>query len=427
MNRTQLPTRSTSKRCRLNGDALLLVLILASPVLSAQDGDFSVSGVLAVGGHQGQGGRSWSEAGLGRYLADDDASLQAHLGVFWQPTLEWSLSAHLRADDRGSGDGIQTIGLVEASVSRHFFLADDARISVRIGQLFLPSTQEAIDPLWQSRYTLSLSSLNSWVAEEIRPIGVDTSWHSGADAEFESEFGTMLFAGNDSAGSLLAWRGFALHDRLAVRNETVPLPALPSLQDPLQFGDQDNDGARPIGRDLDGRVGYALHGRWGRSEHWRLVGTWFDNRGDRRLHRGEYAWDTRFSIVGASWRPHPEWDLAAEWMQGSSGMGLRSGPVFVDIDFRSAYLIASWSPDPRWRLSLRGDRFRVIDRDRTIAEDNDDSGDAVTAAGFYAPSERWRFGIEFIRTGSRHAAAASLGLPDETAGDSLRVEARYSF
>ncbi len=421
--------RSTTPRHKLLGRGLLLVLVGAAPRLAAETGDFSANGLLAVGVQDSQGGRSWSEAGLGRYLgkSDDGLQLQAHLGLLWQHSLDWSVSAHLRADNRGSGDGVQTVGLVEASVSRHFFLADDARLSLRLGQIFLPSTQEAIDPLWQSRYTLTLSSLNSWVAEEIRPIGLDLGWQSAPDSDYESALGAMLFGGNDSAGSLLAWRGFSLHDRLAVRNETVPLPALPSLQDPAQFGDQNDDGTRPIGRDLDSRVGYALHGRWGRSEHWRLVGSWFDNRGDRRLHRGEYAWDTRFAILGGHWRPHSDWDLAAEWLRGSSGMGSRSGPIFVDIDFSSAYVLASWSASPYWRLSLRADHFSIVDRDHSAAENNDDRGNAVTLAGFYSPTPQWRLGLEFIHSDSEHAAAASIGLPTETAGDSLRIEARYSF
>lgn len=423
------PRRSTTPRHKLLSGGLLLLLVTAVTRLAAEDGDFSVNGLLALGGQDSQGGRSWSEAGLGRYLGDSTKSLQAqaHLGLLWQPTLEWSLSAHLRADNRGSGDGVQTVGLVEASVSRHFFLADDARLSLRMGQIFLPSTQEAVDPLWQSRYTLTLSSLNSWVAEEIRPIGLDFGWQSAPDSDYESALAAMVFGGNDSAGSLLAWRGFALHDRLAVRNETVPLPGLPSLQDPAQFGDQNDDGTRPIGRDLDSRAGYALHGHWGRSAHWRLVGSWFDNRGDRRLHRGEYAWDTRFAILGAHWRPHSEWELAAEWLRGSSGMGLRSGPAFVDIDFSSAYVLASWSASADWRLSLRADHFSIVDRDGSAAENNDDSGNAVTLAGFYSATPHWRLALEFTRSDSEHSAATSIGLPTETAGDSLRVEARYSF
>ena len=41
--------------------------------------------------------------------------------------------------------------------------------------MFLPTSRENVDPLWQSPYTLTLSSLNTWIGEEVRLAGLDVA------------------------------------------------------------------------------------------------------------------------------------------------------------------------------------------------------------------------------------------------------------
>jgi hypothetical protein len=404
-------------------------LTLATLVLPsfAQAIEFDAQGLLTVGAQHASAQSSWLEQGLGRYLADGatEPSLQSHLGLHWSSDLSWNALVHLRADTReGSG---AALGLAEARFAKHWFLADDRRFTLTAGQMFLPTSREAIDPLWQSRYTLNLSALNSWIAEEIRPLGIQAALRSAAERDYSWELGVLGFGGNDSAGALLAWRGFALHDRLSVATEDLSLPRLQSLGDTGAFAGQKDSGTRPFGRDLDGRIGMAAHGHWGRGEFWQLRGALVDTRGDRDLHRGEYAWDTRFSVVGADWQVHPQWQLATEWMRGRSGMGSADRPAQVDIDFNAFYALASWAASETWRWSLRWERFEIQDRDGSAAEDNSDEGDGVTLTAFWTPRTDWRFAAEWSDIASDHAAAADLGLPRETAGRSVRVEARYYF
>ena len=47
-----------------------------------------------------------------------------------------------------------------------------------------------------------------------------------------------------AVGALLAWRGFALHDRLGRFDETLPLPALASLAPDGPFSEQDPRGSQ---------------------------------------------------------------------------------------------------------------------------------------------------------------------------------------
>lgn len=422
-------TRFMKRRRRLPAHPawLLALAAFATPASVARSAEFDAHGFIALGAQDAPNLPSWGRGGLGRYLGDGDieASLQAHLGLHWESDLNWDGFLHLRADSRVIGG--HAIGIVEATISRRWFFAGDQRLSLTAGQMFLPTTREAIDPLWQSRYTLTLSALNSWIAEEVRPLGLQAALRSSADAAFPWEFGAVAFSGSDSAGALLAWRGFALHDRLSVYNEQLPLPALPSLANGGAFSEQNDAGSKPFGRDLDGRPGWAAHAHWGQADAWQVRGAVVDTRGDRDLHRGEYAWDTRFTVVGADWQLHPQLQLVGEWMRGRSGMGSSERPAMVDIDFNAAYLLASWSPDERWRWSLRWDRFNIEDRDHSAAEDNSDHGDGFTLAGFRTVGEHWRLGAEWSQIDSRHAASADLGVDAETGGGNFRLEARYFF
>ncbi|MBK8286216.1 MAG: hypothetical protein IPK97_15785 [Ahniella sp.] len=135
--------------------------------------------------------------------------------------------------------------------------------------------------------------------------------------------------------------------------------------------------------------------------------------------------DTQFWQVGADWTVSEQWTLAAEHLQGRSGMGL-PGAARVDIDFDTTYLLASWLWRPEWRASLRAEQFRIVDRDGLL-ENNSDRGDGVTASLFWLPNEHWRLGIEWQDLDSRHGASPLLGINSDTGGDVVRAEVRYLF
>ncbi|MCC6562640.1 MAG: hypothetical protein IT478_14870 [Xanthomonadales bacterium] len=370
---------------------------------------------------------SWLDGGVGRHLADAEHNrmqIETQIAMLWEPDPAWRL--YLQALTRGvaAGSG-RHVGLVEAHLERDFFLADDRRIGLRVGQFFLPTSREAVDPLWQSRYTLTLSALNSWIAEEFRPIGIDAAWQSRDGETAEWELAATAFGGNDSAGALLAWRGFAQHDRLSVLGEVLQLPPLASLADAGEFGGQRDDGTRPFGRDLDGRIGYALRAHYGDPERLRGFASVVDTRGDRGLHRGEYAWRTRFAVLGGEWQSGERWTLAGEWLRGNSGMGFAPGPR-VDIDFSAAYLLASFAANENWRCSARIEHFRISDRDG-VAEDNGDRGRALTLSLFRQFGADWRGAIELAHGTGEHAAAPPSGPAFDSGGSQLRLEIRRSF
>ena len=88
-------------------------------------------------------------------------------------------------------------------------------------------------------------------------------------------------------------------NRLSVYNEVLALPELFSLDNASgAFGEQRNDGSKPIGSDLDNRLGYHARFKWEHDEIFNIQLSRVDNRGDRKLYRGQYAWDTTFNSIG---------------------------------------------------------------------------------------------------------------------------------
>lgn len=415
-----------SRRPRCWPFALLALWAVAA---QAQDDVLWTSeGFLALRATASDAPASRIDGGFGRLLSGDDdgtgfaGGLEGRWLLGFESGLEWSGKLHLaaRADSRSAG---RHQGLVEAHVDRRWFI-DDQRWQLRLGQFFLPTSMENIERGWVSPYTLTHSALNSWIGEEFRPIGGELSWRRELASGANLELAGMLYGGNDSSGALLAWRGFAWHDRVSLYGESLPLPSLFSLRDPAIFGDQRDDGSQPFGPDLDGRPGYALRLRYGDERRmWRLA--WVDSRGDFELHQGEYAWRSRFAIAGFEQDALSEgWGYAAELLAGDTRMGVPGLPK-AHIRFYTAYVLASLGREP-WRYTVRVEGFDIDDIDRTIAEDNEEAGWALTLAALRQLGD-WRLGFEYLYVDGDRSAAQFEGQPLQQGGHQLRVEVRYVF
>jgi hypothetical protein len=205
----------------------------------------------------------------------------------------------------------------------------------------------------------------------------------------------------------------------------LPLPPLPSLSRGDQFAKQRDDGSQSFSDDLDGRPGYYLALRWQKKERFVLQADHWDNRGDRRLYQGEYAWATRYDHLAFELDALPGLKLLGEWLQGETGMGARSR-MHVDAEFEAAYLLVSWQRGP-FRLSLRRDDFEVEDHDG-FAEPSGDEGKAWTAALLFdTPTKAWRFGLEWLELDGQHDAAPLIDADPTVETRSLRLEVRYYF
>ncbi len=360
---------------------------------------------------------SWLTGGFGRLGAGGDgyrANAVGQLGIDWRPT--WWFSAHTfvlgRAEPSGSRG--KRAGVVGAFVEFR-----NQRWTVRGGQFFLGTSRENTGPLWTSPYMQSFSAVNSWIGEELRPVGVDVMW----SPSFYGSVGATAFRNNDTMGALLAWRGWSVGNRLTVYNEVLPLPPLTSLR--TRFTDQRADGTVPFERDLDGRTGYALRARVQLPERAMLQAAHVDNNGDRREHRGEYAWQTRFNVLSAEAGSSSPFTVLAEYLWGRTGMGMR--PVLVDADFDAGYLLASYKRGAN-RWSFRFDRFATADRDHSpIVETNTEHGRAWAFSWLRDLGAHTRLSAEFVQITGDRIAAQESGFDPNLDARSVSVELRYSL
>jgi len=430
--------------------AVLLVAALP-PGLPA--GELELHGFGSVRGIAVTGQPSWLAGGFGRLTegaaapgeSDFTGRAKLHAALDWKPSDKVLLHVHGLARAEASSAGGDRVGVPEAYAVFRSELTPTVSLQLKAGLFFPGTSLENTERLWASPYTISFSALNTWLAEELRLTGLEGRilWSDGRDT---LHAGGTAFVANDTLGTLIAWRGWSFGDRFTVVGERLPLPPLASLQPGGAFAVQRADGTRPIG-ELDDRVGWMARGGWERRGRAALQAAYFDNRGDRRLYSGEYAWDTRFWAIGAKLEPGAGFTLLGEALSGHTAMGVpgagvsgsasapypasaspaggRAGAAFVDTEIAAAYAILSWQRSAV-RLSGRFDWFRNQDRDG-VAEDLGEDGKGVTVAAFWTPVERLRIGAELlVVSAGRRAAEESWADPDTDAWKAT-LEARVSF
>jgi hypothetical protein len=251
---------------------------------------------------------------------------------------------------------------------------------------------------------------------------VDLNFRQTFASGVQWETAATAFGGNDTMGALLAWRGWSHGRQRSVFGETLPLPRLQGLNGG-NFEDQQDGGTTPFTHDLDHRLGFAFHTSLTLPKKGVVKVTVVDNNGDRRLHSGQYAWKTKFAQVGAQWNFTEHFLILGEYMVGSSQMRQN---FEVDIEFKSAYLLASYLAND-WRYSVRYDNFSVHDRDSAPDDFNSDHGDSYTFALFYQPEKAWRVGAELLHINSRRNRLLAVGKLDNDDENQVSILVSYLF
>ena len=252
--------------------------------------------------------------------------------------------------------------------------------------MFPPTSRENVDPLWQSPYTLTLSALNSWIGEEVRPVGPRRRGAARRGRPLPLRAGrAWLFGGADTAGALLAWRGWAMGTRLSVVGETLPLPPLPTLAPGRRL--RRAAAGRARGRSARSTTASAssVRGRWSRSDVGLLqIGL------DR--HRAATVRSTRPVRVGNALRLRsPPRSSSARFQPDHRGRrAARPGMGQLDDGARRPahprrLRAADLASATDCALTARYDRFQNQDQDG-VAEPNGESGWALTVAGFWRAS-----------------------------------------
>ena len=392
-----------------------LTLMLAVNVVSAADAPdrYRLRTGIDVSYVDVSGHTSWTEGFVGKLRYDDnnDGLMISRAFAEYQYQVTDTFKAHAAVeaydDDIGS-----TIDFTEAYLEWRPVPRSENRYRLKVGAFYPRISFENTEPGWGSPYTMSFSTINTWVAEELRTIGAELSV-SRRPAMFGGNhtFGLQgaVFVGNDPAGSLLAWKGWSVHDRQSRFGDKLPLPPLPQIQPGMMFEAQDPFVA-PF-REIDDRAGYYLNGEWQVGQLLRIRAMHYDNRADPTiLDDGQYAWTTKFEHIGAHLALPNNWELLFQWMIGSTVMGpVIDGAHAVDTEFDAKYLMLSKAYD-RHRLSARYDRFEVTQNDDTDEDNNLDDGHAWTIAYIYDHSDTMSFAAESLYIKTHHCGWTYYGI-----------------
>ncbi|WP_339769288.1 hypothetical protein [uncultured Paraglaciecola sp.] len=347
------------------------------------------SGLVQANVIKADGQLPWLDGGTGIVQYQDD-SLNLQQGLLnVKGKFTSSLSYNVVANVYQNGE--QHLGVTQAVVNYKPLSIGFARFKARAGFFYPRMSLENVDIGWLSPYTYTQSSINSWIGEELRVAGVEVSlYNSGRSSRSPLSWEVLAgaFKGNDTLGTILSWRGFAMHDRQSLQNDRLIFANYPTVNDP--DGIFHPSYVEPF-HELDGRVGFYLGAHLSYYKKTQLRYYLYDNQADPNVvnHQRLYAWRTKFHSLAFSHDFTSNARLIAQWLTGSSVMGQR----FVYINFDAWYLMYSHKLGAH-RVSARIDNFRVTEDDIFPNDINKSDGHGLTIAWRYNINKSWQLGLE---------------------------------
>lgn len=399
----------------------LVVVLVIWPCPSAGARDLfdrsTVSGVVVAGPVLASENAAWTSGGSGK-LEHRGADFAADAIVAWRPDMTDRVAFHISLALQSSVRGV--VGLDEAYVRLRRDPGASIGVSARAGLFFPPASLEHDGAEWTTHYTLTPSAIGSWIAEEVKVLGAELTVHT-AIAERPVNMTVAAFGANDTAGALLTFRGWALHDIRATAGQTLPLPPIT----PVFF--EQAVRTRPV-VEVDRRIGGYGRVEVAMSDALSLSGMVYANRGDpTALRGGQYAWQTRFATVGASLRTSGDTTILAQVMVGNSIMGLDPARRAVTgVSFSSGYVLIS-KPLSTGSLTGRIDLFAVDDESSLDLENNRERGAAATGAWVRPLAGATELVTEVQAVWSDRPARARIGLRAEQVDVQTRIAVRARF
>ena len=367
------------------------------------------------------GERSWIDEGMGKTRFNgggDDfhPNSFANAMLIWRPHLTWNLDGYLtlQADTQVEPH----FDVVEAYLSYRGAPRAHWRWSARAGLMYPPVSLEHDGPGWTPTNTITPSAVNSWIGEEVKVLGAEATARREL-GEQEISLTAALFGFNDTAGTALAFRGWALGDFLPGVSGDLPMP---ERSFPYQ------ESSRPT-TELDDRVGYYARLEYKPTGPITLDVMHYDNAGDRRSdEHGQTDWETRFTNIGLRAILGEHTRLLAQIMRGETIWGM-SDPVFgywTDVDFTAGYLLIAHDFG-RQSLAARLDLFEVTDNSYQAVDNNDEEGWAATAAYQFHLTPAMRLAFEGLHVSSDRPTRTDQGLAPRQEQTTVQSSLKFSF
>lgn len=379
--------------------------------------------------------QAWTRGGLGKLRFDDDSDPAAgnRIALDYEGRLRTTLWAHVVADyvdDASAGIDVAEAYLVWRPVPK-----SPNQHQLRFGAFYPPLSLENSGVAWSSPYTTSFSAINTWLGEEIRPIGLEWTLRrrvGGPASAHQLAVFAAAFYGNDPAGTLLFWRGWSLHDRQTRLNDKLPIPPLP------EFGPSGPTGAfidQPLQpfEELDSRPGFYTGAEWTLGHRAKLQVAHYDNRAEpTAFGDGAWGWDTRFSTLGLQLGLPAKVGLIVQSMRGKTTWipGARPdgniGSVGAEVTdgFDSSFLLLTRMLGDEHRITVRWDSFDI--HRGGLRPLQADDGSAETLAYRYSGFKQFTLALEWLRIRStRDLWSGFYGLP--RSADERQVRAQVSW
>ncbi|NVJ97412.1 MAG: hypothetical protein HWE25_04620 [Alphaproteobacteria bacterium] len=350
----------------------------------------------------------------------------SNVSIVAKSEITWDLHAFVHAKYDPEQD--KPLDLAEAFLKYKPAPTSNLRYEFKAGLYFPHISRENTGLAWTSPYTITPSAINSWIGEEVRVLGAE------AKATLKMERSSLALTGgvfgfNDPAGTLLAFRGWALGDYVVGAFSQLSLPSLNSIGAGSSFLPKQPEWVNPV-REIDNRVGFYGALDWQYAGKVKAGAFYYDNRGDPEvLRHKQYAWDTRF------WNFYVEVDgpagieLVSQYLRGRTEMGfLKYGGTLrsVDVNYASGFVLASRKFDD-FRVSVRRDWFDVDDNSFLVEDNNEEVGSAWTAAVSYDFGRKDKIIAEILRVRSERPARVDQWDDPFQAQTLLQLSYRHRF
>lgn len=374
---------------------------------------------------------AWPDGGLGKLRYAGDGVGASRVFAEYHGRITPTLNARLVADY--VDDGSDGLGVTEAYMEWRPIPRSPNQQQVRFGAFYPPFSLENSAHGWESPYTYSFSAIDTWLGEEIRPLGAEWSMRRRL-ARFGNRQEVRVFAsgfyGNDPAATLLFWRGWSLHDRQTRLNDRLSIPPLPVFgAGGAVIGSQPQP-VQPF-TETDHRPGFYAGGEWRYARRALVQLARYDNRADPWSYaENQWGWHTSFDHLAVQVGLPGELGLLAQWMRGEtywlsgvSPAGTVSPYVQLVWDrFEASYLMLTRKWRDAHRVSLRHDDFS-IDRPASTPVLHSDGGHAWTVSYRYEPNERFSGGVEWLEIESRRDLWPYFyGVPAKATESQLRLQ-----
>ena len=376
--------------------ALAGLVTLASPWAHAE-----VAASLDLRLLDSDGRKSFMNGGFGKLRFDtaDDGVQLGRARLAWRGSLggNWHANIDLSA---WSLDDHNAVDVTEAWLEWRPVPQSAWRSNLKVGAFYPPISLEHRAPGWSNPYTISSSALNTWVGEELRTMGAayELEHLSIADGGvIDVGVHAAVFGWNDPAGVVVAFRGFAMHDRQTALFGRVGTYA---------FGGREQ---RVIFSEIDDRAGFHAGAYVKHSSAVELRALHYDNRSDPSVYKpsiADTAWHTRFDSVGLRYDGPHGTALIAQWLGGSTAAGANA---VNDWDFNAAFVLVAKDVG-RHRISLRYDAFHTDQRASALPGPlGRESGNALTFGWTWAVRDHVELAAEWLRIDSQYNNRAALG------------------